>query len=230
MIVGTGLVARAFSARFADDPGTIIFASGVSNSGETDPAAFARERGLLEAQLAHPSARLVYFGSCNVVNPLQDSPYFQHKRAMETLVTGSGRGTVLRLPQVVGSTRNPNTLTNFLRDCILQGRPLTLWTRAQRNLIDIEDVAAIADHILASPDVPPIIAITSPWSLPMPRIVDLFEQVLGRRAQRVLVDKGEAMTIDSRLSEQIARDIGVDFGRDYPLRVIQKYYGPNHEA
>lgn len=230
MIVGTGLVARAFSARFAEDPGTIVFASGVSNSSERDPSAFARERALLESHLAREPDRLVYFGSCNVVNPMQDSPYFRHKRAMEELVVASGRGTVLRLPQVVGHTRNPNTLTNFLRDCILQERPLTLWTQAQRNLIDIEDVAAIASHILTGVAVPPVVAIASPWSLPMPRIVDLLEQVLGRSAHRVMVERGEEMTIDSRISEQVARDIGVDFGPDYPLRVLQKYYGRHLET
>ncbi|MBD8697848.1 NAD(P)-dependent oxidoreductase [Stenotrophomonas sp. CFBP 13718] len=222
-------MARAFAQRYAKDDSTVIFASGVSNSNEKDPAAFAREHDMLGGYLADGQRRLVYFGSCNVVNAKEHSVYFQHKREMEALVIGSGRGTVLRLPQVVGRTLNPNTLTNFLRDCILQERQLTLWAGAQRNLIDIDDVAAIATHILDGAP-PPVVAIASPWSLPMPRIVDLFEQVLGRSARRVLVDRGEAMAIDSTLSEQVARDIGVDFGPDYPLRVIQKYYGACHEA
>ena len=230
MIVGSGLVARAFAQRYAEDDSTIIFASGVSNSNETDPEAFAREGSMITGYKAEGQKRLVYFGSSNVVNAKEHSAYFQHKRAMEALVIGSGRGTVLRLPQVVGRTRNPNTLTNFLRDCILQERQLTLWTRAQRNLIDIDDVAAIATRIIEGGAAPSVVAIASPWSLPMPRIVDLFEQVLGRRAHRVLMERGEAMAIDSSLSEQVARDIGVDFGPDYPLRVIQKYYGPRHEA
>lgn len=230
MIVGSGLVARAFAPRYAADPDTLIFASGVSNSNETGADAFARERALLQEQLQGAYRRVVYFGSCNVVNSQEHSAYFQHKRAMEALVVATGRGTVLRLPQVVGHTRNPNTLTNFLRDCILQERQLTLWTGAERNLIDIDDVAAIASHMLDHGPPPAVVAIATPWSLPMPHIVDLFEQVLDRRAQRVLVDRGEGMSIDSRLSEQVARDIGIDFGPDYPLRVIQKYYGTRNEA
>lgn len=230
MIVGSGLVARAFAPRYTDDNSTVIFASGVSNSNEIDPAAFERERVMLTRYLANGSQHVIYFGSCNVVNAKEHSAYFMHKRAMETLVIESGRGTVLRLPQVVGRTRNQNTLTNFLRDCILQEQQLTLWAHAQRNLIDIDDVAAIATRLLDVGTAPPVVAIASPWSLPMPRIVDLFEQVLNRRAHRVLVDRGEAMVIDSTMSEQIARNIGIDFGPDYPLRVIQKYYGPRHEA
>ena len=130
MIVGSGLVARAFAQRYAKDDSTVIFASGVSNSNEKDPAAFAREHDMLGGYLADGQRRLVYFGSCNVVNAKEHSVYFQHKREMEALVIGSGRGTVLRLPQVVGRTLNPNTLTNFLRDCILQERQLTLWAGA----------------------------------------------------------------------------------------------------
>lgn len=229
MIVGSGLIARAFEV-FADDEDTVIFASGVSNSSETDPAAFARERALLLEHLQRDNARVVYFGSCNVVNPDQNSPYFQHKRAMEGLVVESNRGIVLRLPQVVGRTRNPNTLTNYLRDCILQGRPLTLWAHAQRNLIDIDDVAAIGLHLLRQHDTPALVSIATPWSLAMPNLVALFEQVLGRRASVELVARGDAMHIDSTLAEQVARDIGLDFGPDYPFRVIQKYYGTAHET
>lgn len=230
MIVGSGLVARAFAPRYVADTSTLIFASGVSNSNETRPEAFAREREMLVGHLQGNYRRVVYFGSCNVVNTQEHSAYFQHKRAMEALVVSSGRGTVLRLPQVVGRTRNPNTLTNFLCDCILQERQLTVWCGAERNLIDIDDVAAIATRILDTDTPPAVAAIATPWSLPMPHIVDLFERVLNRRAQQVLVDRGEGMSIDSRLSEQIAREIGIDFGPDYPLRVIQKYYGTRNEA
>ena len=65
MIVGHGLLARAF-ATFVDDEGTLIYAAGVSNSLETDPTAFARERHTLEAaRAAHPNRLLVYFGTCS---------------------------------------------------------------------------------------------------------------------------------------------------------------------
>lgn len=229
MILGSGLIARAFHG-FADDPDTLVFASGVSNSGERDSAVFLRERTLLETALDQSSKRLVYFGSCNVVNPEQNSPYFQHKRDMEKRVLDSGKGVVFRLPQVVGRTRNPNTLTNYLRDCIVQARPLTLWTRAQRNLIDIDDVAAIATRLLASSEAPALASIASPWSLAMPHLVELFEQVLEKKAIVQLVERGEHMHVDSSLTEAVARDIGLDLGPDYPLRVIQKYYGPPHES
>lgn len=185
---------------------------------------------MLEDYLSADIERLVYFGSCNVVNPLQDSPYFQHKRAMESLVVAHPAGIVLRLPQVVGKTRNPNTLTNFLRDRILAGESLTVWTQACRNLIDIEDVVRIAAQLFSeSEPVPKVTSIASPWSLPMTEIVRLFESVLGRQARVIAVNRGEDMSIDTDLAQRLAQHIGLDFGPNYPLRVIQKYYGQHNE-
>ncbi len=231
MIVGSGLLARAFAPLYAADPATVIFASGVSNSAESDAAAFRRERELLQHHIdAHP-ARLVYFGSCNVNNPDQRSHYFDHKRKMEAIVRASRGGLVVRLPQVVGTTSNPNTLTNHLHHQIANGMPLTIWTRAERNLIDVDDVAAIGHHLLESNQpLPDVVSIASPWTLPMREVVQLFETALARRAILIEVDRGEAMNIDSRIAEEAAQRIGLDFGHDYPLRVIRKYYGPSHET
>ena len=148
MIVGQGLLARAFAARYAADPDVTIFASGVSNSLATAAADFERERAML-APLLGTGPRLVYFGSCGSAPGNEAAtPYMRHKRAMEEWVAGSANGLVLRLPQVVGVTANPNTLTNFLRDRILSGEPFTVWANAQRNLIDVDDVVAIAAGLI----------------------------------------------------------------------------------
>ena len=56
VIVGRGLLARAFAPRYGHAPGIVVFASGVSNSSETDEAAFLREQDLLQRSLAEPAA------------------------------------------------------------------------------------------------------------------------------------------------------------------------------
>ena len=69
MVIGDGMMAQAFGA-FQGEPGVVVFASGVSNSLETRPEVFARERRLLErTRAAHPEALLVYFGTCSVDDP-----------------------------------------------------------------------------------------------------------------------------------------------------------------
>lgn len=228
MIVGHGLLARAFAARYADKSDVTIFASGVSNSRTTDETAFARERALLAPLLDGPG-RVVYFGSCGSTNsdPLTDTPYMRHKRAMEAMVASSPAGLVLRLPQVVGLTANPTTLTNFIRDRILSGTLFTVWTKAERNLIDVEDVAAIGARLIErGGDDGRIFSIASAASLPMPEIVAILERVLGRKAHFVTEPLGSPLRIQADQALAIADELGIDLGTGYAEAVIRKYYAP----
>ena len=227
MIVGQGLLARAFAARYGSDREVTVFASGVSNSAETDPAAFERER-LLLAPLLEGDGRVVYFGSCgSATGDAAQTPYMRHKRAMEQWVAGSARGVVLRLPQVVGHTANPNTLTNFLRDRILSGTPFTVWADAERNLVDVDDVAAIGARLVDSAGSGAhVFSIAAERSLPMPELVAVFERVLGRAARCELQPRGAPLRIEATQAAAAARALGIDLGEGYAETVIRKYYEP----
>lgn len=225
MIVGRGLLATRFAARYADDDATTVFASGVSNSGERNPVAFLRERDALRDALATARGRFVYFSSCGVASASPSTDYMRHKAEMEALVLSSRDGLVLRLPQVVGRTLNPYTLTNFLYARIVAGERFEVWTRAERNLIDVDDVFAIAcEHIDAAPG-GQAISIASDETLSMPRIVEIFERAIGRAARFDVVDAGEPLTIDNRASSAIAARLGIDLGPGYTEATIRKYYG-----
>lgn len=226
MIVGKGLLARAFEPHFGADPDVIIFASGVSNSLETRPQEFAREAAMLRELMNDDVKRFVYFGSCGATaRESEHTHYMRHKRAMETLVLTAPHGLVLRLPQVVGHTGNSHTLTNFLRNHIVAGEHFTVWARAERNLIDVDDIARIGSWLAT--ELPPkatAVSIAAIRSLPMPRIVEIFERVLGRAANCSYVEKGAPMTIDTRMVESLAPRLGMDLGEGYIERVIDKYY------
>ncbi|MCG2583618.1 NAD(P)-dependent oxidoreductase [Massilia sp. TS11] len=226
MIIGKGMLASAFAPAFADAADVLVFASGVSNSRETRPEAFARERALLEAALPS-AARLVYFSTCSVEDPaLQDAPYVRHKRALEALVRERAeRYAIFRLPQVVGRTPNPHTLTNFLAQQIRSGQPIQVWTEARRNLIDVDDVAAIAGWILRTQAPQQLVAnIACPFSIGVPELVALFARVLGRPAQTVPVAAGGRYPIDTTLTETAAQALGIRFDDDYLPQLIRKYY------
>ena len=225
VIIGSGLLAKSFASRFQDDSSVVIFASGVSNSLESRPEAFEREREMLQGALAATDAKLVYFGSCAVGNvDEQPSPYLSHKRQMEEAVLKSGHGLVLRLPQVVGRSGNPNTLGSFIRDCLLTGRHFSIWRNAERNLMDVEDIVKIAEVMIARHE-GAAFSIASRHSIAMPQLVSIFEEVLGVKADFSLVEKGTPMVIDSREAEAVADEIGIDLGADYARKVIRKYYG-----
>jgi len=151
----------------------------------------------------------------------------RHKQAMEETVLRAG-GVVLRLPQVVGRTDNPNTLTNFLRDRILGGAAFSVWAHAERNLIDVEDVAAISTHLVsAAGPGGHVFSVATPRSLPMPEIVAIFERVLGRKACYTIEPRGTPLRIDADAAMGAARTLGIDLEGNYAESVIRKYYEPS---
>ncbi len=225
MIIGNGLFARAFRELYQDRNDTIIFASGVSNSREEDPAAFQREQRLLEAAL-NQGKRLVYFGTCSLLDPhLKQAPYVAHKTLMEQMVMSGADNAVLRIPQVLGNTPNPNTLGNFLYNKISSGNHFEVWQHATRNLIDIDDVVRIAHQLLEEHRVEgEVTSIARPYSTKMPHIVATFERVLGTTANCTLIDAGESFDIETAKAASVAEAQGIDFSAGYLDEVIAKYY------
>lgn len=224
-VVGRGLLGRAFSSVSGFAPGTVVFASGVSNSNTVEAAAFERESALLRRWMDASHGNLIYFSSCGLASgETTHSTYMRHKRGMEAIVLQGEQSRVFRLPQVVGYTDNPHTLINYLRQHIVDGMPFEVWSRAERNLIDIDDVVAIVTEMVREPrGQPRVVNVAGLRSTPMPEIVRLLERSLGRKASFTLVPKGEPMTLDTRHTAEVARRLGLDLGETYAGRVIARY-------
>jgi UDP-2-acetamido-2,6-beta-L-arabino-hexul-4-ose reductase len=232
MIIGQGMIAAAFARSFADRPDLALFASGVSNSGERSPEPFQREEEHLRALLARKPSCVAYFGTCSVDDPEQRaSPYVRHKMRMEDLVRASGPFVVLRLPQVVGRTRNPFTLTNYLYEQIAGRRRFSVWSKARRNIIDVDDVYRIGSYMFDSPAYRDrTVNVASPFSTPVVQLVAAFERALGVSADYELVERGGQYEIDVTHCLEVAAKVGVSFGPDYVDRVVEKYYGTRSGA
>ena len=232
MIIGSGLVAHAFRASYSHNDTVCIYAAGVSNSSCSDAHEFARERLRLEAALqqAQQLDAFVYFGTCSVGDPeAQHTPYVQHKLAMERLAATHPRHLILRLPQVAGITPNPHTLLNYLYAHIARSEAFQLWRKARRNIIDVDDIAAIADQLIADPAARSLtVNIANPNSDTMPDIVAAMERVVGKRAIYGTVDCGSEYAIDTRAILPLLDNAGVKFGSDYLERVIGKYYAKSN--
>lgn len=229
MLIGSGLLAQAFSSSFAQRDDVWIYAAGVSNSACTDLNEFARERQRLSEALnrAKLSDTFIYFGTCSVSDPeAQHTPYVQHKLAMENLVSAHPCHLILRLPQVAGRTPNPHTLLNFLHACISRSEAFPLWRNAKRNIIDVVDVVAIALCLIEDKTARNItINIANPVSYSMAEIVGAMEKVIGKRAIYNIVERGSEYTIDTSAMQPLLNKAGVKFGEGYIERVIGDYYG-----
>lgn len=226
MIIGNGLIASAFKSYFVDDPNVIVFASGVSNSQENRETEFLREKQILMECMSCKKF-IAYFSTCSVNDPeLLDAPYVVHKKEMETLVRSAKDYAIFRLPQVVGKTPNPNTLTNYLCRQIMSGSNFKVWRHATRNLIDVDDVASIVSYLVRASLASGITTnIASPFTISIPQLVSVFELVLDKKASCTLIDAGGAYTVDSALATEAANHCGVDFDEAYIEKLIRKYYG-----
>ena len=225
MIIGNGLIASAFSPHFSDDTDVIVFASGVSNSREYRSEEFLRERQLLVAALRQERF-LLYFSTCSVSDAkLLDTPYVVHKKEMESLVRSSKDYVIFRLPQVVGRTPNPHTLTNYFYRQIMSGANFQVWRHATRNFIDIDDVALIITHLVQNFHVNGTTTnIACPFSISIPRFITTFECALGKKANYTTVEAGGAYFIDSNLATEAASAVGIVFDENYIKKMIKKYY------
>ncbi len=229
MVIGSGLLAQAFALSFSHREDVCIYAAGVSNSGCTDVHEFARERQRLAdaLQQAKHVDVFVYFGTCSVADQeARNTPYVQHKLAMEQLVSAHSRHMILRLPQVAGKTPNPHTLLNFLYARIARSEAFSLWKNAKRNIIDIDDVASIARQLIADKTARNItLNIANPVSYPMADIVSAMESVVGKRAICKVVEQGSEYTIDISTILPYLDKAAVKFSDDYLKQVTGKYYG-----
>ena len=214
MIIGNGMMAKAFSARQEDDV-SLIFASGVSDSNETVASAFLREEMLLrDAMRTYPHKTLVYFSTCSIYDStLHNSPYIYHKLNMERLIRDNQATYVIfRLPQVVGFTRSP-TIVNFLYHKIRYGDSFELWKNSKRNLIDVEDVVdvinAILDHQLL---VNRIVNLASTRTDSIYDIVSVIEELTGKQARYREVEKGGFYHIDLSQVMDVYRLCHINFG------------------
>lgn len=229
MIVGSGLLANAFSDKFKDSDRVLIYSAGVSNSNCKDVHEFEREKNRLSAALDqyHNFKYFVYFSTCSVNDPdLKDSAYVKHKLSMEKLVRSHKGYLILRLSQVAGFTPNPHTLLNYLYARVSRSEKFNLWKGAKRNIIDCDDIVKIAACILESDgNIENTFNIANTKVYSTKEIVREFEAIANKNAIYEVVDKGSYYPFDVENILPYIQKANVDFNDDYLKNVLRKYYG-----
>ncbi|MGJ7031690.1 NAD-dependent epimerase/dehydratase family protein [Niabella hirudinis] len=228
MIVGNGMIAKRFSVYQQQDD-FVVFASGVSNSKSHREADYAREMELLQTTLAaHPEKQLVYFSTCGIYDPTEQAGYYvQHKLRVEDYICrNAARFHIFRVSNVVGSSGNPNTIFNYYINHIRTSTNFDVWAHASRNLIDLDDVFAVADHILKQGLYQnQITNIANNESYHVLTVVKAIEQFLQQEGSYTLVERGSSFDIDVSAIAGILDELQIGFGQGYLARLLQKYSG-----
>ncbi len=144
---------------------------------------------------------------------------------MEEIVRDRHHHFVLRLPQVVGRTSNPHTLTNYLANRIISGTQFEIWRNAIRCILDVDAVAS-ATMLLLRDDPRCVVAdLAPPEVVTMLELVHVMQSALGREASYFELDQGDGPVPSSDLLVSMAPKIGLDLSPGYTRRTIHKYYG-----
>lgn len=111
MIVGNGDIGKALMLSEADRPLVTFFASGVSNSLETNENEYDREWNLLKIQPKYQ--HLVYFSSLCIY--YSHNRYASHKKQVEHYIKANfGCYTIVRLGNITWGD-NRNTIINYFK-------------------------------------------------------------------------------------------------------------------
>ena len=223
-IIGSGFLASAFLEKSYSN-NFILFASGVSNSQEIRVEEFEREITLLKQELSS-SLSLVYLSTCSLEDPsLSEVPYFKHKRHAEELVLEGKKNIVVRLPQVVGFSKNKKTLTNFPAWKIYLKQRFILYKGAFRNLVDIEDVKDLVELALPHSEKLSLISLALPHSTEVSIIVKLLEETIGHSG--LYEEKEVSPPYKYKESKFLQEMLGIEnkfYSKEYFRNTILKYY------
>lgn len=227
MVIGKGLVARAFKQYETIDP-FLIFASGVSDSKTSTRNDFMREHELLLSSIEeYPLKNIVYFSTTSVNDPdLQTTPYVQHKVAMEALIRlKAAHYHIFRLSNLAGHSGNQNTILNFLHNHIIHDQPFELWNHSERNIIDVADVFRISHYILENNlFLNQVVNIANERNYPVIEIVQSIESFTGKKAIFTEKERGVKFAIDVSDILPICQLLGIGFGHNYLTKLLEKYY------
>lgn len=225
MILGKGLIGTALQATDRDD--VLFCASGVSNLYGHIAAQRLREEQLLREHIAqHTDKTIVYFSSYSIhdTDDTRNTPYLLHKKSMEDLVKNCAANfLIVRTSNVVGGQGQPGNLTNFIYHHLMNGIPFDVWTNTNRNLIDVEHLAAMTDYYLKNYAVNKTVFMVNPADIFIEEVVRVFERLLKKKADYRLMDKGVYYLSDKTFAKEAFAALHID-ENNYTERLVQKYF------
>ena len=225
MIIGNGLIANLF--RENDRENVVFFASGVSNSLETDKSAFLREENLIRNTIKeNPNKIFIYFSTCSIYDSSKNgSSYVNHKLKMEQIVEElADQYLILRVSNAVGKGGNPNLLMNYLVNAFHQEKEITVHTLATRNLIDADDVKNITLKFINENSFNKIINVAYLENFSTIQILEILEKHFNKTAKTYLVKSGQSYLISIPEAEAYFLQNKLTEKKEYLLRIIKRYY------
>ena len=225
MIIGNGLIASLFTD--CDKENIIFFASGVSNSLETQKEEFLREENLIRKTITeNPNKIFIYFSTCSIYDSSKtESQYVLHKLKMEQIITQlCSQYLIVRLSNAVGNGGNPNLLINYLVRSVKSSKTINVHTKATRNFIDTEDIKNIVIQLIKNKNFNKIINIAYPENYTIIEILEILEKFFQIKPKLNLVKSGSGYLIDIPDVQDYFNQHALTNKETYLYKILEKYY------
>jgi len=128
---------------------------------------------------------------------------------------------ILRISNAVGKGGNKNTLINFFVNAIKEKQEITIYTKATRNLVDVEDIKNNTLLLIEKNIKNKIINIAYPINYYISELVAIIEIYLGTKAVKKYEDNGGDYSIDIQIIEEYYKNS--DHNK-YLEKLLMKYY------
>lgn len=233
MIYGNGLIAKSFN-KYKYNKKFIIFASGVSNSQETNLSEFFKENKLLKRALVKKKKNqiFIYFSSCSIYDPSKkNSLYVKHKLKIESIIKNYDNYYIFRLPNVISKSVNNFTLINNFIYKLKNNLKITILLGATRNFIDILDVVRVIDIILCTDNSKNrIINIANEYNNKVTDVIFYLSTILGFKPSIVFKKSliKSSYSININYIKKYLILLKIKFHKNYYKKVLDKYYGPKN--
>lgn len=230
-IVGKGFIAKNLIKIKKEiiKSGYIFYAAGISNSKINSQYELKKEISLFKKfTYKNNNNKIIYISTADVTNNLSNnSKYVLNKIKIEKIIKKRFENyIILRIPQIIGKSKNKNTLINFFYNKIKNKKEIKLYTNVKRNILDITDVLKIIKKILINKKINNrIIVLSNRYSIKPIQIVRIFEKKLNIKANFYYVKSPkQKWNLYFKKNLKYFNKANIVFKKNYLLKSINKYY------
>ena len=188
-IVGNGFIAKKILKikKKLIKSKVVLYAAGVSDSKIIDKKELITEFSRIRSYLKKfdNKKKFIYISSFIVFDPSRNkSLYTKNKIKIEKFIKKKNiNHLIIRLPEIIGKSKNKKTLINFIFHKIKEGKKFELWKNSLRNIVDIDDAVKIIEKIIINNSIKKkTINLISKHFYSAENIVKIFEKKLKKKA------------------------------------------------
>lgn len=221
-IIGSGFIATRFKKNVKNYKryNVAIYASGISNSLEKNKNNLKKEINKIWKFLKSNTKQIIYISTYSVLDKSRkNKPYVKNKIKIENIIKRSAKSyLIIRLPEIIGKSKNPNTLTNFFFKKIYNNKFFFLFENTKRNILDVDDAINKSTKLIKKyyKKQKTVNLLNKTFYKPE-EIVKTFEKILQKKA---LYKKKKL----SKNSFNLRNSFFINSNKNYLIKVLRKYY------